>query len=225
MADAAQAWADLAPPWRAAFDEAWASWRQGSLGVGAVVVDEEDRIVARGHNQLLHGGPGPLSSTAMAHAEMNALAQLPVGHGTTLGIYSTFEPCSMCTGALLFYRIERIAFASADPVWAGMHEWFLAAPWAARHEFTRVCLAGVFGAFGYVLHVSRLAGVAPHHVMEAHQGTTRPLFDFATDPALVVRLTELCAGDDPAPTDVALAELWADLVRLAPTPASAPGVP
>ena len=223
MASAAQAWIDLAPPWRAAFDEAWASWRQGSLGVGAVVVDGDDDIVARGHNQFLHAGPGPLSWTAMAHAEMNALAQLPVGHGTTLGIYSSFEPCSMCTSALLFYRIERIAFASTDPVWAGMHDWFLAAPWASRHRFTRACLAGVFGDFGYVLHVSRLAGVAPRHVTEAHEQAARPLFDLGTDPGVVARLTELAAGDEPATTDIALAYLWADLVRLGPL--SAPEVP
>lgn len=210
-----RAWIGLSPPWRAAFEEAWASWCQGSLGVGAaVVVVDTDAIVARGRNQVLHSGPGPISSTHMAHAEMNALAQLPVGRESTYGVYSSFEPCAMCTGALLFYRIERIAYASADPVWAGMHEWFLSAPWASRHRFTRTCLAGELGAFGYVLHVSRLAGIAPPHVLDAHQRATRPLFDLATDPRVATRLRELAAGPTPATADLVLASLWTDLVRL-----------
>jgi tRNA(Arg) A34 adenosine deaminase TadA len=216
MSGATQAWIDLSPPWRAAFDEAWMSWRQGSLGVGAAVVDGNGEIVARGHNQFFHSGPGPISSTYMAHAEMNALAQLPVARGHGFSIYSSFEPCSMWSSALLFYRIERIAFASIDPVWLGMHEWFLSAPWASRHQFTRECLGGEFGAFGYVLHVSRLAGVAPSHVLEAHQQVTRQLFDFATNPEVVALLTNLATTDEPATTDIVLANLWTDLVRLRP---------
>jgi tRNA(adenine34) deaminase len=216
MSGATQAWVDLPPPWRAAFDEAWLSWRQGSLAVGAVVVDGAGDIVARGHNQVLHAGPGPISATPMAHAEMNALAQLPVGRAPRLSVYSSFEPCAMCTSALLFYGIERIAFASADPVWAGMDEWFLSAPWASRHRCTRLRLAGTLGAFGYVLHVSRLAGIAPPHVLEAHERATRPLFDFATDARVAARLAELAAGREPAATEVVLTNLWTDLVRLAP---------
>jgi tRNA(adenine34) deaminase len=49
--EAAEAWTALSEPWRAAFEEAWTSWRQGSLGVGAVATDGSDLIVTRGHNQ------------------------------------------------------------------------------------------------------------------------------------------------------------------------------
>ncbi len=66
MSDAARAWIDLSSPWRAAFDEAWMSWRQGPLGVGAAIADDSDHIIARGHNQFFHAGPGPISSTHMA---------------------------------------------------------------------------------------------------------------------------------------------------------------
>jgi tRNA(Arg) A34 adenosine deaminase TadA len=136
--------------------------------VGAVVTDGEE-IVAKGHNQMFHAGPGPISSTYMAHAEMNALAQLPARPGPEYSIYSTFEPCSMCMGAIPVYRVDRVSFASVDPVWAGMHEWFDSAPWAARRETRLAHLGGEFGALGYVLHVSRLANVAPPHVIAAHQ--------------------------------------------------------
>ena len=40
---------------------------KGPLAVGAVVTDGEE-IVARGHNQMFHAGPGPISATYMAHA-------------------------------------------------------------------------------------------------------------------------------------------------------------
>jgi tRNA(Arg) A34 adenosine deaminase TadA len=205
---------DLSSPWRAAFDEAWSSWCHGSLGVGAAITDGNDHIVTRGHNQFSHVGPGPISSTYMAHAEMNALAQLPVGHGHEYSIYSTFEPCYMCSSALLFYRIERIAFASVDPVWLGMHEWFLSAPWGSPTQFTRICLGGEFGAFGYVLHVSRLAEVAPAHVLEAHQRETSRLYQFATGNEVSTVLNELASMNETPTTDVVLAALWDGLLRI-----------
>jgi tRNA(adenine34) deaminase len=213
VGDARQAWRDLPLPWRAAFDEAWASWRQGSLAVGAVVTDGEE-IVARGHNQMFHSGPGPLSATYMAHAEMNALAQLPARRGSDYSIYTTFEPCYMCTSALLFYQVDRVCFASFDPVWAGMHEWLSTAPWATRREARHEHLGGELGALGYVLHVSRLVTVAPRHVIEAHQRAIGPLFDRATDAAVMRSLTEL--GADGASTTAADAFelLWPDLVGL-----------
>ncbi len=214
VSDAARAWIDLSSPWRAAFDEAWMSWRQGSLGVGAAIADDGDQIIARGHNQFFHAGPGPISSTYMAHAEMNALAQLPVGRGQRYSIYSSFEPCYMCTSALLFYRIERVAFASVDPVWLGMHEWLQSAPWASRNHLTRECLGGELGAFGYV---SRLAEIAPTHVLETHQQETSQLFDFATSSVVCDVLTGLAATNEPATTDSVLANLWKDLVRMGPS--------
>ena len=212
--EAAQTWSELSSPWQAAFDEAWMSWRHGSLGVGAAVTDETGQIVARGHNQFFHKGPGPISTTSMAHAEMNALAQLPVGHEATYNLYSTFEPCYMCTSALHFYRVEHVAFAAADPVWLGMHEWLQSAPWASRNESTRECLRGELGAFGYVLHVSKLAKIAPPYVLEAHQQQTRLLFEFALGDELLYLLDGFAALDSLTTTDEVLAALWDDLVQL-----------
>jgi tRNA(adenine34) deaminase len=210
VGDALHAWRDLSLPWRAAFEEAWTSWCQGSLAVGAVVTDGEE-IVARGHNQIFHAGPGPISATYMAHAEMNALAQLPARRGPDYSIYSTFEPCYMCMSTLLMYRVHRVCFASFDPVWAGMHEWLSTAPWAIRRETRHEHLGGELGALGYVLHVSKLVTVAPPHVIEAHQRAAGPLFDRATDGAAVQALTELSAAGSVAD---ALELLWDDLVDL-----------
>jgi tRNA(Arg) A34 adenosine deaminase TadA len=65
----------LAPPWRAAFEEAWESRRAGNFGIGAVLVDpQSDEIVSRGRNRVAQATsePGKLSGNFTAHAEMNA---------------------------------------------------------------------------------------------------------------------------------------------------------
>jgi hypothetical protein len=150
----------------------------------------------------------------MAHAEMNALAQLPARRGTDYSIYSTFEPCYMCTSALLFYRVDRVLFASSDPVWTGMHEWLDTAPWPTRREIHREQLGGELGALGYLLHVSRLVTVAPPHVIDAHQEAGGPLFDRVADGSTLQRLTELNAPDAATTAADALELLWDDLAGL-----------
>jgi tRNA(adenine34) deaminase len=213
VSEAARAWNALSEPWRIAFEEAWTSWRQGSLGVGAVMTEGDETIVSRGHNQFFHSGPGPISETYMAHAEMNALAQLPVGRGPEYRIYSTFEPCYMCTSALLLYRVNWVNFAAPDPVWEGMHNWLNAAPFASLSQTRRECLGGELGAFGHLLHISRLAPHAPSHVIEAHQRSAGQLFQLATAVRTLDRLSELEDGDALSSARDALAVTWDDLVR------------
>ena len=65
-----------------------------------------------------------------------------------------------------------------------------------------------------MLHVSRLAEIAPAYVIEAHQQVTRGLFEFATSAAVCGLLAELAAAGDAATPDIVLANLWTDLVRL-----------
>jgi hypothetical protein len=168
--------------------------------------------VARGHNQMFHSGPGPLSATYMAHAEMNALAQLPAQRGPDYSIYSTFEPCYMCTSTIFIYRVDRVFFATPDPVWTGMHEWLATAPWASRRETRHELLGGEVGALGYVLHVSRLVTVAPPHVIEAHQGAGGRLFDHVADGSALRALSELSAAGASTTAADALELLWDDLV-------------
>jgi tRNA(Arg) A34 adenosine deaminase TadA len=214
VSEAARAWSALSEPWRIAFEEAWTSWCLGSLGVGAVVTEGDDTIVSRGHNQFFHSGPGPISETYMAHAEMNALAQLPVRRGPVYRIYSTFEPCYMCTSTLLLYRVNQVSFAAPDPVWEGMHDWLDAAPFASLSQTKRECLGGELGAFGYLLHISRLAPHAPPHVVEAHQRSAGQLFQAATAVRTLERLSELEDGNADSSAGDALAITWDDLVRI-----------
>jgi tRNA(Arg) A34 adenosine deaminase TadA len=126
MRDAASAWLSLGENWRVAFEEAWASFASGSAGVGAVIADENDLIVATGRSRVFDARDRetPLAGTFMAHAEMNALACLPSRSYRGYTLYTTFEPCAMCATTIRVYRIPRVRYAADDPVWDGMHDMF-----------------------------------------------------------------------------------------------------
>ena len=115
--NAAEAWEQLEEPWRAAFELAWEAFAAGTIPVGAVVVDETGTIISRGRNRIFDGGPPPrqLAGTRLAHAEMNALAQLsPDRRWSECTLYTTLEPCVLCVGAASISTIGRILFAGAD---------------------------------------------------------------------------------------------------------------
>ena len=85
----------------------------GEVPVGAVVVGEGGKILARACNQpiALHD--------PTAHAEVLALRQAAalVGNYRLPGVslYVTMEPCLMCVGALIAARVGRLVFGAADP--------------------------------------------------------------------------------------------------------------
>lgn len=84
----------------------------GEVPVGAIIV-KNDQVVGQGFNQPV-GSHDP-----SAHAEICALRdagqtlenyRLP---GCTL--YVTIEPCTMCLGAIIHARIDRLVFGAAEP--------------------------------------------------------------------------------------------------------------
>jgi tRNA(adenine34) deaminase len=84
----------------------------GEVPVGAVLV-RDGQVISTGFNQPI------TNSDPSAHAEMMALraaAQSESNYrlpGTTL--YVTLEPCTMCAGAMLHARVERVVFGASDP--------------------------------------------------------------------------------------------------------------
>lgn len=86
--------------------------RAGEVPVGAVLV-RDGVVVGEGYNQ-------PISRCdPTAHAEIVALRAAAIGcgnyrlPGTTL--YVTIEPCTMCVGALIHARVERVIFGAPEP--------------------------------------------------------------------------------------------------------------
>ena len=98
---------------RLALDEARLALEHADVPVGAVLVDAEGTILARGRNRReLRGDP-------TAHAEVEALREA----GETRGLwrldgtvlYVTLEPCPMCAGALVNARVGSLVYGARDP--------------------------------------------------------------------------------------------------------------
>ena len=94
-----------------ALNEAQRALEEDEVPVGAVMA-HEGRLIARAHNQVV------CLKDPTAHAEMIAITQAASFlknerlNGATL--YVTVEPCSMCAGALVLARVERLVFAAPD---------------------------------------------------------------------------------------------------------------
>ena len=86
--------------------------KEGEVPVGAVIV-RNGEIIAEGWNQ-----PVQLHDPS-AHAEMMAILQAAQQLGNyrlnQCTLYVTLEPCSMCVGAMIHARIERLVFGAFDP--------------------------------------------------------------------------------------------------------------
>lgn len=95
-----------------AIGQAAAAADLGEVPVGAVVV-KDGEIIAKAHNRT------EVDSKSHAHAEMLALdaAEEALGskwlNGCTM--YVSLEPCSMCAGALVLSRIDRLVIGADDP--------------------------------------------------------------------------------------------------------------
>ena len=110
--------ADL--PVRRCLELAYEALRAGGLACGSVLVDASGDIIAEGRNHAYDPPTGSeiLEQTPIAHAELNALARVPtdrdLGRDT---LWSSQEPCSMCTAAAAFVGVGKIAYVAPDP-WA-----------------------------------------------------------------------------------------------------------
>jgi tRNA(adenine34) deaminase len=80
--------------------------------IGAIVVDVDGQVIGRGHNERETTGD------PTAHAEVLAIREAArhVGEwrlsGCTLVV--TLEPCTMCAGAIVLSRLDRLVFAAYD---------------------------------------------------------------------------------------------------------------
>lgn len=98
---------------RAALDQARLALDSDDVPIGAVVLDASGSVVGRGHNVRERDGD------PTGHAEMLAVrrAASAVGEwrldGCTLVV--TLEPCTMCAGAVVLSRLERLVFGAHDP--------------------------------------------------------------------------------------------------------------
>ena len=97
---------------QAALAEARKAAEAGEVPIGAVVV-HNGAILAHGQNRVLRD----LDPTAHAETVSLRSAAQELGNYRLNGctLYVTLEPCSMCAGAMIHARLDRLVFAAADP--------------------------------------------------------------------------------------------------------------
>mgnify|MGYP001568324133 CR=1 FL=1 len=95
-----------------ALELARAAAQLGEVPVGAVAV-RSGQIVGEGYNRR------EIDADPFSHAEMRALAmaahEAQAWRLSGVTLYVTLEPCTMCAGALVLARIDRLVFGAADP--------------------------------------------------------------------------------------------------------------
>ena len=97
---------------RAALDEARAALPTGDVPIGAVVVDEAGAVLGAGRNVR------EAAADPTGHAEVVALraAARQRGEWRLAGctLVVTLEPCTMCAGAAVLARVDRLVFGAYD---------------------------------------------------------------------------------------------------------------
>ncbi len=97
---------------RLAIAEAALAPSTGDVPVGALLFGPDGTVLGRGHNEReAIGDP-------TAHAEVQAIreAALAVGEWRLTGctLVVTLEPCTMCAGAIVLARIDRVVYGALD---------------------------------------------------------------------------------------------------------------
>src|SRR5579871_2685459 len=95
-----------------AIEQARLAEKSGEVPVGAVLI-KDGMLLAKGHNRNL------LDSDPTAHAEIVVLREAAAKIGNyRLGgceLFVTIEPCSMCAGAVMHARLDRVIYGAGDP--------------------------------------------------------------------------------------------------------------
>lgn len=96
-----------------AYQQALKAYKNNEVPIGAIIVDKEGNVLARGYNQV------EKNSTQIYHAEILALkkAAQKIGDWRLEGmtLYVTVQPCMMCLGAIYLSRISKVVYGVASP--------------------------------------------------------------------------------------------------------------
>ncbi|NHA01331.1 nucleoside deaminase [Nocardioides sp. W3-2-3] len=97
---------------RLALAEASAALASGDVPIGAVVLDAAGAVLGAGHNVRERDGD------PTGHAEVVALRAAAESRGewrlSGCTLVVTLEPCTMCAGAAVLSRVDRVVFGAYD---------------------------------------------------------------------------------------------------------------
>ncbi len=92
---------------------------KGEIPIGAVIVNADGEVVAEAGNlKETNGDP-------LGHAEILVIREAArrLGRWRLSGctLYVTLEPCTMCAGAIIHSRVDRVVYAAKDPKAGAVH--------------------------------------------------------------------------------------------------------
>ncbi len=103
-----------------AIEEALKAEKEGEVPVGAVCVYKNE-VISKAHNRVI------ALNDATAHAEIEAMRETAkkIGNWRLNGIwlYVTVEPCIMCAGAMIHFRIEKLVYGTKEERWGGVEKY------------------------------------------------------------------------------------------------------
>ena len=212
--DARAQWAGLSMPWREAFELSWESFVAGSPPVGAVVVSRDGSIVTRGRSRRAesYAPRGQLAGSRLSHAEVNALAQVPVSTDRELVLLATLEPCFLCVAATAMSHVSALSFAGVDPMWRFLNRLPELHPALAERWFRlEGPMPGPFGLWASLLALlERWARNPTGARIDAFHHEAGDLVHFAEELVLSGRaedLRRMTLGD-------AMVDVWSELSEL-----------
>lgn len=98
---------------RLAIEQAQLAGIADDVPVGAVIVDAGGAVVSAAFNER------ELSGDATAHAELLAIRRACAAQGQWrlegCTLIVTLEPCTMCAGAIVLSRLDRVVYGAVDP--------------------------------------------------------------------------------------------------------------
>jgi tRNA(Arg) A34 adenosine deaminase TadA len=96
---------------RLTIDVASRSKDKGNHPFGAVLVDAQGQVVAEGENTVLaDGGPGHAEANLARHAAREFTAEFL----ETCTLYTSVEPCCMCSGTIYWANIGAVVFGMSE---------------------------------------------------------------------------------------------------------------
>ena len=96
--------------------EAERGWGEGGIPIGAVIADDNGRIVARGHNQRVQSGD-PTS-----HGETQCIRNAGRRRDwRQLTLVTTLSPCPMCAGTAVLLRFRRVVIGERQSFQGAEH--------------------------------------------------------------------------------------------------------
>lgn len=102
-----------------AYQEALKALAKDEVPVGAILV-KDNQIIARAHNQR------ETKQMVTAHAETlvieRACKKLNSWRLEGCTIYTTLEPCIMCSGVIINSRIEKVVYGASDDKWMSLEQ-------------------------------------------------------------------------------------------------------